>query len=95
VLRNLMSNALKFTKRGGTVKVISSTRLSTSDFAVAAGGDEASKEPIPLLQVSVVDTGVGITTENQRSFNLIKEVIQFDAADLQDGNGSGLGLWSK
>lgn len=39
------------------------------------------------------DSGVGISAENQR--RLFNEIVQFNAAELQNGNGSGLGLWSK
>jgi signal transduction histidine kinase len=40
---------------------------------------------------SVSDTGVGISKENQRK--LFGQYVQFDAAALQHGKGSGLGLW--
>ena len=31
--------------------------------------------------------------ENQKK--LFKDIVQFDANDLQEGNGSGIGLWSE
>lgn len=87
VFRNLVSNALKFTDRGGEVTVTSEIiYYSNSQF-------ETSDQKEPALVVSVRDTGVGISRENQT--RLFNEIIQFDAADLQNGNGSGLGLWCK
>ena len=87
VFRNLVSNALKFTERGGQVTVTSEiVYYSNSQF-------ENSDQKEPTLVVSVKDTGVGISRENQS--RLFNEIIQFDAADLQNGNGSGLGLWCK
>ena len=74
VFRNLISNALKFTKRGGTVKV----RVAL---------DEARES----VRVEVQDTGVGMSKEQRRK--LFKEVVQFNAMELQNGQGSGLGLY--
>lgn len=76
VIRNLVSNALKFTPRGGKV-------------CVRAFLDTTHKK----LRVEVADTGVGIKHANQEL--LFKKVIQFNANKLQQGGGSGLGLWSK
>ena len=43
-----------------------------------------------VLRVQVSDSGVGIKPQNLK--RLFHEVVQFDAAKLQDGGGSGLGL---
>ena len=74
VFRNLISNALKFTKRGGTVKV-------------GVSLDEAKD----IVRIEVHDTGVGMSKEQRRK--LFKEVVQFNAMELQNGQGSGLGLY--
>ena len=43
------------------------------------------------LILSVRDTGAGLSKENQTQ--LFKEGMQFNANQLQAGQGSGLGLW--
>ena len=43
------------------------------------------------FRVEVVDKGVGISPENQQK--LFKNIVQFDALKLQNGGGSGLGLY--
>jgi len=47
----------------------------------------------PIVRISVKDAGIGISKENQK--RLFREIVQFDAAALQQGKGSGIGLWSK
>ena len=74
VFRNLISNALKFTKKGGTVKV---------KVFLIEGKD--------TVRIEVQDTGVGMSKEQRRK--LFKEVVQFNAMELQNGQGSGLGLY--
>jgi signal transduction histidine kinase len=78
VLRNLVSNALKFTPAlpGNSVEV---------------SADLVSRDGSLFLRINCVDTGSGIASENQhRIFN---EIVQFDANAQQGGGGSGLGLW--
>lgn len=71
VLRNLITNALKFTPRGGKVKISAKDR-----------GD--------CIEVSVMDTGIGISQENQ------KKLFRIDAPYVTAGTeqeiGTGLGL---
>jgi CheY-like chemotaxis protein len=58
-------------------------RMKLSVQSTVFGGDGA-------LRVEVMDSGVGIKPDNVA--RLFREVIQFDAALLQNGGGSGLGL---
>ena len=44
-----------------------------------------------MLYISVIDSGAGISTENQKK--LFNEVIQFNPEKLQSGGGSGFGLY--
>ena len=76
VMRNLCSNAIKFTKPGGSVAI-------TAQIII-------EKEDQTYLRMEIKDTGYGIALENQhRVFN---EVVQFHASKQQGGGGSGFGL---
>ncbi|RYH20865.1 ATP-binding protein [archaeon] len=44
-----------------------------------------------IVRISVTDTGAGISVQNQKK--LFGQYVQFNAAQLQQGKGSGLGLW--
>ena len=84
VIANLVSNALKFTPQGGTVTV--------TPMVVEVGPADRPEGPKKYrLRISVKDSGAGISKENQEL--LFKNVVQFNSAKLQNGGGSGFGLW--
>eukprot|EP00603_Paraphysomonas_imperforata_P002953 CAMPEP_0114426884 /NCGR_PEP_ID=MMETSP0103-20121206/8044_1 /TAXON_ID=37642 ORGANISM="Paraphysomonas imperforata, Strain PA2" /NCGR_SAMPLE_ID=MMETSP0103 /ASSEMBLY_ACC=CAM_ASM_000201 /LENGTH=807 /DNA_ID=CAMNT_0001595891 /DNA_START=24 /DNA_END=2447 /DNA_ORIENTATION=- len=97
VLRNLISNALKFSSSGGCVKMrvvpIDMNRKKTSVLAVHELDSEPSlsKEATTHYRVIVQDEGIGLSKEEQR--DLFRSVIQFNPNDSQSGGGSGLGLF--
>lgn len=75
VLNNLLGNAVKFTHKGDITLVVA--RLSC---------DKAEC----LLQVSVTDTGIGMTSEELGK--LFKPFSQTDVSNTRDYGGTGLGL---
>lgn len=74
ILNNLLSNAIKFTS-SGNVKV----ELSF-----------LSKEPSPMLQISVQDTGIGMDQAEQKK--VFSSFSQADASTTRRFGGTGLGL---
>ena len=83
VLGNLLGNAIKFTDRGG-IRLTTrrgDARVAARDGNAAAGGDGD-------IEISVTDTGIGITPENQS--HIFDEFWQL--SDPQRSKGSGLGL---
>mmetsp|Transcript_3598 Transcript_3598/g.5099 ORF Transcript_3598/g.5099 Transcript_3598/m.5099 type:complete len:787 (-) Transcript_3598:22-2382(-) len=104
VLRNFVSNAMKFTPSGGTVRVdmrIGDLKSLQSDHGKPTKKssqewvDSMFFQEVPSttewIEISVTDTGVGIAPENlHRVFN---EIIQFNPNQNQGGNGSGLGMY--
>ena len=76
VLGNYLSNAIKFSKENSTITV-----------EAVSGQLQNGKVPVTL---SVTDSGVGISGENQKM--LFSNFFQVRPGQLQQGQGSGLGL---
>ena len=71
VMRNLVSNAIKFTNKHGSV-VVKATQ----------NGQE--------VEIFVIDTGLGISEENQKSLFVISERINAAGTEMEAGSGLGL-----
>ncbi len=82
VLINILNNAVKFTANGGHIK-LEATKLSH----VSEHTQEHTQE---YLQISITDTGIGISPENIQK--LFKPFIQIDSALNRKYEGTGLGL---
>ena len=77
VLSNLLSNALKFTPKGGLIQVRASL-------------PEPAGDAPPQWRLEVQDTGVGIARKHQD--NIFNAFTQADASTARRYGGSGLGL---
>jgi len=73
VLLNLLSNSIKFTPRGGQVRI-----------AARAVGE--------LVQISVMDTGIGISKEDLERLAQPFQQVEHQHAKTQHGTGLGLAL---
>lgn len=84
VLSNLVSNAIKFTDANGSVRV-----QVAKDQALSTNGSGDSSDE-HLIRVAVSDTGIGISSENQKA--LFKKFSQVDTSATKRYAGTGLGL---
>ena len=74
VLLNILSNAAKFTRQG---------TVTVSAFTIIDGGQQ-------MVQVSVTDTGIGISKENIR--RVFAQFEQVDNSTARGAEGTGLGM---
>ncbi|MDL2338104.1 MAG: response regulator [Pseudomonadota bacterium] len=80
ILTNLLSNAVKFTLAGRVRLVV--------DSAMSRPG--AGVDAVPLIVFHVIDTGIGMTPQQQAG--LFKEFMQADETTTRRFGGTGLGL---
>jgi signal transduction histidine kinase len=75
ILLNLAGNAVKFTRQGGVRIEVQLVRAAQAD---------------PLLEIAVVDTGIGMSPEQQA--HLFHAFTQGDSSTTRRFGGTGLGL---
>jgi signal transduction histidine kinase/CheY-like chemotaxis protein len=79
VLLNLINNAIKYNRKGGSVKIES--RIQNSDLRM--------EQPANIIRISITDTGKGITKEDiEKLFNPFERI----GAERTEIEGTGLGL---
>ncbi len=84
VLKNLLSNAFKFTEHGGV-------RLTVSAAAAGWGSENATlNDAASVIAFEVSDTGIGILPEKQKI--IFEAFQQADSSTSRKYGGTGLGL---
>lgn len=97
LLRNLVSNSVKFTSEGGSLTIRVSWNQTQKqehqlvDVYILKSGEEVGLPRQGTAVIEVIDNGAGMSEEELKA--LFQDGAQFNVNKLQAGNGSGLGLF--
>jgi signal transduction histidine kinase/CheY-like chemotaxis protein len=83
VITNLLSNAIKFTPENGSIRL---------EINLVENNELPSQDKICTLQVSVIDTGIGITAEQHSRMFTSFEQADSNTSSLFGGTGLGLAI---
>jgi len=97
VIRNLVSNAIKFSKEGGDIHISATFEKETTmkkhqtfDFILKNEKTVICTKTANLV-FTIKDNGAGLSKSQLKK--LFGDGVQFDVNELQAGKGSGLGLY--
>jgi signal transduction histidine kinase len=82
ILRNLLNNAIKFTSKYGIIK-LTSQQLQNKSI-------QTDTPNISMIEVSVKDSGIGISTDNLNKLFKIDQKISTKGTNNEKGTGLGL-----
>jgi len=85
IMNNLLSNAFKFTGKGGKISVNLALVFDSDDNDL--GGESADRR---IIEITVKDTGIGIAETNMEK--IFTRFFQVDEGAKQTGTGIGLAL---
>ncbi|MFA9190277.1 response regulator [Flavobacterium sp. FZUC8N2.13] len=88
ILKNFLSNALKFTPNGGTVEMSFAKPKEKLEFSNPKLASITNSE---ILAIEIKDTGIGISEENKKK--LFQSFQQADSSTSRKYGGTGLGLY--
>ncbi|MGM8361319.1 response regulator [Flavobacterium sp. ARAG 55.4] len=88
ILKNFLSNALKFTPNGGTVAMTFDKPFENREFNNPKLASLANNQ---ILSIEVKDNGIGISEENKKK--LFQSFQQADSSTSRKYGGTGLGLY--
>jgi CheY-like chemotaxis protein/methyl-accepting chemotaxis protein len=88
ILKNFLSNALKFTPEKGKVSLIFSSCTDKNEFTSAT---LSKLSPNKILSIHIEDNGIGISEENKTK--LFQTFQQADSSTSRKYGGTGLGLF--
>ena len=83
IIKNLTSNAIKFTKKGSVTITFNKPSLEVNLF-------RSGLNPLNSIAISVTDTGIGIAAEKQKI--IFEAFQQADGGTAREYGGTGLGL---
>ena len=89
VLVNLLENACKFTRRGGSVEIRGRLSHSSEPTEVLNNGQDKSRT-VPVYLVELQDNGMGILPERLES--VFEEFTSYAGAGDRSGGGLGLAI---
>ena len=87
VVRNILSNAVKFTPRGGSIH-LAAKRTLNGDMQVQNETTSAKD----YIQISIKDSGIGLKKENLTKIFQPFEQVKNSSSRLFQGTGLGLSL---
>ncbi|MEW6608404.1 MAG: ATP-binding protein [bacterium] len=84
---NLVSNAIKFSPKGGEVKI----EVKKIEYEKLPETIKHQLSPLPYILISIADTGIGIAKQEMKHL-FVDEFFRSERKEVREVSGTGLGL---